>query len=70
MTVFGLAAPEGLNRTADRLRDKGYEIPVNDHTAAADVATLRACHRALTEIRDRFLATQRSALVTPTWWSA
>lgn len=56
MTVFGLEAPEGLSKTAGRLRDLGYEIPQNDHTAAADVATLRACHVALTDMRDQLLA--------------
>lgn len=47
MTVFDLDRPEGLDKTATRLRDRGHTIPDNDHTAAADVECLRACYTAL-----------------------
>lgn len=51
MLVFDLDRPEGLVKTAGRLRDAGYDIPENDHTAVADVLCLRACYEALRAIR-------------------
>lgn len=39
--------PLGLNQIANALRTAGYAVPVPDHTAAGDVATVRACHKAL-----------------------
>jgi oligoribonuclease (3'-5' exoribonuclease) len=39
--------PVGLLEIANTLRKMGHEIPVPDHTAAGDVATVRACHVAL-----------------------
>lgn len=55
MTVFRLEAPESQTKTRERLIDLGWDIPDNDHTAAADVAGLRACFYALTAIRDALL---------------
>ena len=43
--------PKGLSAIADALRDLGKDIPTPDHTAAADVATLRASFYALRAIR-------------------
>lgn len=52
MTVFNLDRPEGITKTADRLRAAGFDtIPKNDHTAEADVECLRACYNALRELR-------------------
>jgi DNA polymerase III epsilon subunit-like protein len=45
--VFGYERPKGLAAVADDLRDRGYEIPQPDHTAAADVACLRAVYTAI-----------------------
>lgn len=42
--------PLGLNQIANALRSQGCDIPVPDHTAAGDVATVRACHKALVDI--------------------
>lgn len=47
MGVLALDRPEGLASIADRLRDFGHDIPVPDHSAAGDVATLRAVYDAL-----------------------
>jgi hypothetical protein len=47
MVVFGLDRPESLHKTAKRLRDWGYTIPMADHSARADVECLRACYKAL-----------------------
>lgn len=49
MGALGYVVPQGLKTITTDLRDKGYDIPEPDHTAAADVATLRACHLALIE---------------------
>ena len=48
--VLGLSLVPGLSGLALRLRADGHEIPEPDHTAAGDVATLRACFRALQTI--------------------
>ena len=50
MPHFGWVKPRGLKDVADGLREDGFTIPLPDHTAAGDVATVRACHLALQEI--------------------
>lgn len=50
MPALGLAKPAGLAGITARLREMGHDIPEPDHTAAADVATVRACHLALRDI--------------------
>lgn len=45
--LLGYDRPKGLNHIADDLRDAGYSVPVPDHTAAGDVATLRAVYESL-----------------------
>lgn len=52
MTVFNLDRPESMHKTAERLRDRGLEIPKSDHTAEADVECLRACYMALRDVND------------------
>lgn len=47
MGALGHAIPQGLATIVRYLRDEGFDIPEPDHSAAADVATLRACHKAL-----------------------
>lgn len=51
MIVFDLDRPEGIRHTATRLRDLGFQIPANDHTAVGDVECLRACYNALRRLR-------------------
>lgn len=55
MGALGYAIPQGLKTVADDLRKLGHDIPEPDHTAAADVATLRACHLALQWIYGGFI---------------
>lgn len=43
MAILGHDLPMGLFAVANELRDLGYDIPEPDHTAAGDVAALRAC---------------------------
>lgn len=50
MPHFGWTKPRGLKDVADGLREDGFTIPAPDHTAAGDVATVRACHLALQSI--------------------
>lgn len=51
MGALGFDEPRGLATISNTLRDQhGYEIPSPDHTAAGDVAALRACHLALQSI--------------------
>jgi hypothetical protein len=50
MGALGYDTPQGLARIARDLRKIGADIPEPDHTAAADVATLRACFYALRSI--------------------
>lgn len=50
MGALGFAEPKGLKDVAAELRFLGYEIHHPDHSAAGDVATLRDCHLALSEI--------------------
>lgn len=45
--------PEGLNKIAGRLLALGYTIPDPNHTAAGDVACVRAVHNALRDYRRR-----------------
>lgn len=45
--VLGIPNPPGLNALRARLVELGWHIPAPDHTAAGDVITTRACHRAL-----------------------
>lgn len=48
MGALGWDEPKGLAAIAERLAiGEGLDIPAPDHTAAGDVATLRACHLAL-----------------------
>ena len=47
MPVLGYDNPVGLAAITIELRGMGFEVPEPDHTAAGDVATLRACHHAL-----------------------
>ena len=49
--VLGLVEPIGLKGLTDAVRALGYEIPEPDHTAAADVRTLRRVHQALVDHR-------------------
>lgn len=51
MPALGYDVPHGLRDVVRDLRDiHRVEVPVPDHTAAGDVATTRACHRALQAI--------------------
>ena len=51
MPAFGWDEPRGLKDVAEACRSRtslrGRDIPEPDHTAAGDVATVRACHLAL-----------------------
>lgn len=47
ITVFDLDRPLGLKALVDKLRELGYDIPENDHSAAGDVAATREVYRAL-----------------------
>lgn len=48
--VFDWAKPRGLRDIHAHLTRLGYSIPAPDHTAAADVATLRECRRAINHV--------------------
>jgi len=50
MGALGYEIPQGLKTIAHDLRADDWGIPEPDHTAAGDVATLRACHEALRAI--------------------
>ena len=51
MGALGWDVPKGLATIAEALAvGHGYDIPKPDHSAAGDVATLRACHLALAAI--------------------
>lgn len=50
MGALGYDTPQGLARIARDLRKLDHAIPEPDHTAAADVATLRACYLALASL--------------------
>lgn len=45
--VFRYDKPKGLADLSADLRNRGHEIPAPDHTAAGDVATLRAAFHAI-----------------------
>jgi DNA polymerase III alpha subunit (gram-positive type) len=47
--LFRYDKAKGLAGVADDVRAGGYEVPAPDHTAAGDVATLRAVFNALRE---------------------
>lgn len=47
LPFFGSPEIMSLKDTAAALRESGFEIPEPDHSAAADVRTLRQVHRAL-----------------------
>jgi len=51
VVAFDLDKPLGLKGITDRLREDGWTIPEPDHTAAGDVATLRATYVALRSVR-------------------
>lgn len=63
MPMLGHRRPMGLWRVATDLRERGYPITLPDHTAAADVVSLRECYRVL-EVLSR--APQRWVLPMPT----
>jgi DNA polymerase III epsilon subunit-like protein len=48
--LFNLDKPLGLKGLVDKLRDLGYTIPENDHTAEADVLTVREVYRSLRQM--------------------
>lgn len=50
MGALGFDIPKGLRDITGALRTRGFFIPEPDHSAAADVETLRACHLALASI--------------------
>lgn len=50
MGAFGWDEPKGLRDITAALQDRGCDVPAPDHTAAADVVCLRACHQALRAI--------------------
>lgn len=52
VVVFDLDHPVGLRAIAEKLAEEGWEIPQPDHTAAGDVATVRAVYKALRSRRD------------------
>jgi len=53
MPALGFDRPQGLAAVTEHLLDLGYDIPTPDHTAAGDVAAVRACHKALQDIYRR-----------------
>lgn len=54
MPLLGHTRPMGLATVTLELRDRGYDIPKADHTAAGDVNALRECYRALKNIQVRY----------------
>lgn len=57
-SVLGWETPRGLNSTADALRERGFDVPEPDHTAAGDVDTVRQVYRATRGL----VALQRAAM--------
>lgn len=47
MPLLGHERPKGLFDICAELKEKGFDIPMPDHTAAQDVEALRACFKAL-----------------------
>lgn len=50
MGALGLDTPQSLSRTAEMLRERGYPVGVNDHTAEQDVRVTRDVHHALVDV--------------------
>lgn len=50
LQAFGWDRPKGLAAVRDHLVEAGFDIPEPDHTAAGDVATLRAVYHSLRTI--------------------
>jgi DNA polymerase-3 subunit epsilon len=48
--IYGWDRPKGLKDVTAALRADGFDIPEPDHTAAGDVATLRAAYEALRKV--------------------
>lgn len=49
--VLGWPRPCGMSTLHAELTARGYYLPAPDHTAAGDVACLRACHLALWDVQ-------------------
>lgn len=49
--VLGLDVPTGMAQLFDLLTMRGFVLPKPDHSAAGDVAAMRAVHRILVEYR-------------------
>lgn len=65
MGVLGYDRPQGLAAIRADLAARGFDVPEPDHTAAGDVACLRACHKALQRIYARsHVAVTSGAIVT------
>lgn len=45
--IFKIDKPLGLNGLVNELRNRGFDIPENNHTAAGDVNTTREVYKAL-----------------------
>lgn len=56
MFLFGWDRPRGLDKIVEELRARGYDVPMPDHSAEADVRATRAAYYALRDIRARGLA--------------
>lgn len=56
MWIFGWDEPRGLDKIVAELIDRGYDVPMPDHSAEADVRATRAAYYALRGIRARGLA--------------
>lgn len=44
MPILGHAEPQGQWQIASELREAGFDVPLPDHSAGADVESLRACY--------------------------
>lgn len=53
MWVFGWPEPRGLDKIVAELIDRGYDVPMPDHSAEGDVRATRAAYYALRDLRDR-----------------
>ena len=51
MPILGFDRPQGMATIVRTLTKRGYKVPIPDHTAAADVAALRASYFALLEVQ-------------------
>lgn len=45
--IFGLVKPLGLRGLVEKINASGFDVPLNDHSAAGDVATVREVYKAL-----------------------